>query len=144
MEDKYYIRDKVRSILMEDPSLFPAFKSSFVDAKTISHVIYKYPSLIAHVKNPGFELCKMAVELEPVAIKLIPSKYQKPLKMIACKKNPELIGYFLEESWSHDEILELIDYRPSSVRYFKNIGKRYIKYAISLDPNLELYYPEHL
>lgn len=50
MEDKYYIRDKVRSILMEDPSLFPAFKASFVDAKTISHVIYKYPNLIAHVK----------------------------------------------------------------------------------------------
>lgn len=132
----------IPEILEEHPYILPALRKSCVKESEAVEIIQKYPSIFQDIKDPSFEVCKVAVEEEPSNLRYVPSKYRKQLRMIACKKNPELIMHFANPPWTSAEIKELIEHRPSSVRYFNYLPKAYIDYAISLDPNIELYYPD--
>ena len=41
-----------------------------------------------------------------------------------------------------DELEEIVENNPSSIRYIKNAPERLIQYAIQLNPNVALYYSE--
>lgn len=132
----------IPEILQEHPYILPAIRKSCIKDQEAIEIIRKYPFIFPDMKDPSFDMCKVAVEEKPSNILHVPVKYRKQLRLIACKKNPELIPQLSNPPWTTKEIKELIEYRPSSVRYFSYLPKTYIDYAISLDPNIELYYPD--
>ena len=130
-------KEYIKSLLKENPNLFPAIKSKYLDAEMIQEAIRHNPSWIKLIKDPGFELCKYAVSREPKLIFVIPPKYRSSLKEFACVRDPQLISMW---PWTKDEIYKVIEKKPSYIKYFSNPGRDLIRYAISLDPNIALYY----
>lgn len=140
MMDKNELQAFTEKIVSETPELFPAIRPSLIREKFARDIIAVHPEYIQYVKKPSYELCALAVQLMPSAIILIPDKFMKSLRLSACIKEPELLQYFMDESWSKKELTELITKKPSAVRYFKSISESYVDMACKLDPNLDLYF----
>ena len=102
---KKELREKVKNILKEDPTILYAIKTSLFDQELNKIAINIDPSFISKIQNPNFELCKFVIERDPKTIKRIPYKFQKILRVRAIKADNSLREFFYD--LSDDEISEI-------------------------------------
>ena len=138
--DKKTLKENAKKIILEDPSMFGAIRSSLISADTARYAVYAIPENIYFVKNPCFELCRIAVQGNPKTIRLIPIKFQNSLRVLACANDPTLIKFFSE--WKKSELESIIEQNPSAIQFIDKPSSSLIKYAIQLNPNVALYYSE--
>lgn len=113
------VTKKVEEMLSANPSIFPAIKSSYLNAQSLRYGISFNPEWISIVKDPSYELCEYAVSLKPSVIFMIPKKFIPHLRVFACEKDISLIERFDTSIWTEKDIVYLISKNIEAEKYFK-------------------------